>query len=70
MENESSVIRLRRKLSELSREYSKEKQVQPRSKSANGRLPTSTDPNGSFRYRRMRRKVISMKFLFLIFFHF
>jgi hypothetical protein len=56
MENESSVLRLRRKLSELSREYSKEKQVQPRSKSANGRIP-STDPNGSFRYRRMRRKV-------------
>jgi hypothetical protein len=69
MENESSVIRLRRKLSELSREYSKEKQIQPRSRSANGRIPT-TDPNGSFRYRRMRRKVISMKFLFLIFFHF
>jgi len=56
LENESSVIRLRRKLSELSREYSKEKQIQPRSKSANGRLPQS-DPNGSFRYRRMRRKV-------------
>ncbi|CAF1443065.1 unnamed protein product [Adineta steineri] len=56
MENESSVLRLRRKLSELSREYSKEKQVQPRSKSASGRLPFS-DPNGSFRYRRMRRKV-------------
>lgn len=56
MDNESSVIRLRRKLSELSREYSKEKQTQPRSKSANGRLP-STDTNGSFRYRRMRKKV-------------
>ncbi len=58
MENESSVVRLRRKLSELSREYSKEKQGQPRSKSANGRLPV-TDPNDSFRYRRMRRKVVS-----------
>jgi len=56
MENESSVVRLRRKLSELSREYSKEKQVQQRSKSANGRVQVS-DPNGSFRYRRMRRKV-------------
>ena len=56
MENESSVIRLRRKLSELSEEYSKEKQIQPRSKSANSRLPI-TDPNASFRYRRMRRKV-------------
>ncbi|UJR26595.1 hypothetical protein I4U23_007915 [Adineta vaga] len=56
MENESSVLRLRRKLSELSREYSKEKQVQPRSKSANGRLP-ATDPNDSFRYRRMKKKV-------------
>ncbi|CAF2405159.1 unnamed protein product [Rotaria sp. Silwood2] len=56
MENESSVVRLRRKLSELSQEYSKEKQVQPRSKSANGRLPVS-DPNASFRYRRIRRKV-------------
>jgi hypothetical protein len=60
MENESSVVRLRRKLSELSREYSKEKQIQPRSRSANGRIPT-TDPNGSFRYRRMRRKVICKK---------
>ena len=56
MENESSVVRLRRKLSELSREYSKEKQAQPRSKSANGRAPVS-EPNSSFRYRRMRRKV-------------
>jgi hypothetical protein len=54
MENESSVIRLRRKLSELSEEYSKEKP--PRSKSANGRLPV-TDSNASFRYRRMRKKV-------------
>jgi hypothetical protein len=62
MESESSVIRLRRKLSELSQEYSKEKQVQPRSKSANGRLPPSSDPNGSFRYRRMRRKVLSIEF--------
>lgn len=58
MENESSVIRLRRKLSELSREYSKEKQIQPRSKSANGRLP-NPDSNGSFHYRRIRRKVVS-----------
>jgi hypothetical protein len=57
MENESSVVRLRRKLSELSREYSKEKQVQPRSRSANSRLPI-TDPNGSFRYRRMKKKVL------------
>ncbi|CAF1300532.1 unnamed protein product [Rotaria sp. Silwood1] len=57
MEHESSVVRLRRKLSELSQEYSKEKQVQPpRSKSANGRVPV-LDPNASFRYRRMRRKV-------------
>ncbi len=63
MENESSVVRLRRKLSELSREYSKEKQVQPRSKSANGRIPPSSDLNGSLRYRRMRRKVLSMNFL-------
>jgi hypothetical protein len=60
MENESSVNRLRRKLSELSEEYSKEKQTQPRSKSANGRLPPS-DPNASFRYRRMRRKVFEKK---------
>jgi hypothetical protein len=56
MEHETSVIRLRRKLSELSREYSKEKPTQSRSRSANGRAVT-TDPNASFRYRRMRRKV-------------
>ena len=57
MENESSVIRLRRKLSELSREYSTEKSNQSRSRSANGR-PASVESNGSFRYRRMRRKVL------------
>lgn len=56
MENESSVIRLRRKLSELSREYTKDKPVQPRSRSANSRLPAS-DLNASFRYQRMKRKV-------------
>ncbi|CAF4268051.1 unnamed protein product [Rotaria socialis] len=56
MENESAVVRLRRKLSELSDEYSKEKQAQPRSKSANSRV-LAADPNASFRYRRMRRKV-------------
>ncbi|CAF1617101.1 unnamed protein product [Adineta ricciae] len=56
MESESSVLRLRRKLSELSREYSKEKPVQPRSKSANGRLPV-TDSSDSCRYRRMKKKV-------------
>ena len=70
MENESSVVRLRRKLSELSREYSKEKQIQPRSRSANGRLPTS-DSNGSLRGRRIKRKVIlfiSMSFIKLFFF--
>jgi hypothetical protein len=60
MENESSVVRLRRKLSELSTEYSKEKQLHPRSKSANSRVPT-TDPNASLRYRRMRRKVYIKK---------
>lgn len=64
MENESSVVRLRRKLSELSREYSKEKQAQPRSRSANGRLPSS-DPNGSFRNRRIRRKVTSHHYISL-----
>lgn len=60
MENESSVIRLRRKLSELSREYSKEKQTQTRSKSANGRC-LSLDPNCEINpssSRRIRRKVL------------
>ncbi len=56
MENESTAVRLRRRLNELSSEYSKEKQIHPRSKSANGRAPIS-DPNASIRYRRMRRKV-------------
>lgn len=58
MENESSVVRLRRKLSELSREYSNEKTNQNRSRSVNGRpASVNTDVNSSFRYRRMRRKV-------------
>ena len=56
MENESSAVRLRRKLTELSNEYSKEKQIHSRSKSANSRVPI-TDPNASLRYRRMKRKV-------------
>ncbi len=56
MENESSTARLRQKLTELSKEYSKEKQIHSRSRSANTRAPTS-DPNASLRYRRMRRKV-------------
>lgn len=60
MENESSVVRLRRKLSELSREYSTEKTNQSRSRSVNGRT-NSIDSNGSFRYRRMRRKVENLR---------
>jgi predicted nuclease with TOPRIM domain len=56
MENESSAARLREKLTELSNEYSKEKQIHSRSRSANSRAPIS-DPNASLRYRRMRRKV-------------
>ena len=57
MENESSsAVRLRQKLTELSNEYSKEKQIHSRSRSANSRAPIS-DPNASLRYRRMRRKV-------------
>jgi hypothetical protein len=56
MENESSAVRLRKKFTELSNEYSKEKQVHPRSRSANSRGP-APDPNASLRYRRMRRKV-------------
>ncbi len=56
MENESSAVRLRRKFTELSNEYSKEKQIHPRSRSANSRGPI-LDPNASLRYRRMRRKV-------------
>ncbi|CAM4802356.1 unnamed protein product [Rotaria magnacalcarata] len=60
MESEPSAVRLRRKLTELSSEYSAEKQVHTRSKSANSRAPTS-DPNGSLRYRRMRRKVDALR---------
>lgn len=56
MENESSTVRLRNKLTELSKEYSKEKQLHSRSRSANSRAPVA-DPNASLRYRRMRRKV-------------
>ena len=56
MENETSASRLRRKLTDLSQEYSEEKHAHARSKSANGRVPP-TDPNASLRYRRMRRKV-------------
>ena len=56
MENESSAVRLRQKLTELSNEYSKEKQLHARSRSASSRAPVS-DPNASLRYRRMRRKV-------------
>ena len=56
-ESETPTIRLRRKLTELSNEYSPEKQVHPRSKSASSRAPPS-DPNASLRYRRMRRKVL------------
>jgi len=59
IENESPAVRLRRKLTALSDEYSKEKQVHPRSKSVNSRTPTISDPNASLRYRRMRRKVYS-----------
>ena len=62
MESETSVVRLRRKLSELSQEYSKEKPPPTRSRSANGR-PTTADPNASFRYRRMRRKVIQQRLI-------
>lgn len=57
VENETPAIRLRRKLTDLSNEYSPEKQVHPRSKSASSRPPPS-DPNASLRYRRMRRKVL------------
>ena len=56
MEHESSTTRLRQKLTELSNEYSKEKQLHTRSRSASSRAPVS-DPNASLRYRRMRRKV-------------
>ena len=56
MENETSVVRLRQKLTELSNEYPKEKQIHSRSRSANSRPPI-LDPNASLRYRRMRRKV-------------
>jgi hypothetical protein len=56
MENESAAARLRQKLNELSNEYSKDKQLHSRSRSANSRAPIS-DPNASLRYRRMRRKV-------------
>ncbi|CAF2678634.1 unnamed protein product [Rotaria sp. Silwood2] len=60
MENEPSAVRLRRKLTELSNEYSNEKQIHTRSKSASSRATTS-DPNGSLRYRRMRRKVDALR---------
>jgi hypothetical protein len=56
MENESAAVRLRQKFTELSNEYSNEKQIHLRSRSANSRTPIS-DPNASLRYRRMRRKV-------------
>jgi hypothetical protein len=65
MESEPSAVRLRRKLTELSSEYSTEKQIHTRSKSANSRTPTS-DPNGSLRYRRMRRKVFYNLNLFIL----
>ena len=55
-ENEQSAARLRRKLAELSSEYSNEKQIPARSRSANSRISTS-DANSSLRYRRMKRKV-------------
>lgn len=57
MENESATVRLRQKLTELSKEYSKEKQIHSRSRSANSRAPIAADPTASLRYRRMRRKV-------------
>ncbi|UJR22492.1 hypothetical protein I4U23_025545 [Adineta vaga] len=57
IENESPAVRLRRKLTALSDEYSKDKQIHPRSKSVNSRAPVPSDPNASLRYRRMRRKV-------------
>ncbi|CAF1331758.1 unnamed protein product [Rotaria sordida] len=60
MENEPSAVRLRRKLTELSNEYSNEKPIHTRSKSASSRVSTS-DPNGSLRYRRMRRKVDALR---------
>ncbi|CAF1209061.1 unnamed protein product [Rotaria sp. Silwood1] len=60
MENEPSAVRLRRKLNELSNEYTNEKQIHTRSKSASSRVSTS-DPNGSLRYRRMRRKVDALR---------
>lgn len=59
IENESPAVRLRRKLTALSDEYSKDKQIHPRSKSVNSRAPVPSDPNASLRYRRMRRKVFS-----------
>lgn len=56
LENESPTVRLRQKFMELSSEYSKEKQIHSRSRSANSRPPTA-DLNASLRYRQMRRKV-------------
>jgi len=56
IETESSTVRLRQKFLELSNEYSKDKNVHSRSRSANSRPPVA-DLNASLRYRRMRRKV-------------
>ena len=64
VENETPAIRLRRKLTELSNEYSPEKQVHTRSKSASSSRPPPSDPNASLRYRRMRRKVLIESSLF------
>lgn len=61
MDNETTTGRLRRKLTELSNEYTTtpEKPIHSRSKSASSRVSPS-DPNASLRYRRMRRKVFDI----------